>query len=202
MNQTPTTPTAAPASRRSRRAMAYRALALLASLGFVSVLVMTSSRAAFVDTTDNTSNSFSAGTVVLNDDDAGSVLFNVNNLAPGDTRTNCINVSYTGSLTSNVHLYAAASGALAPYLDVTIHAGSGGTYNDCAAFTPSGGALYTGTLANLAATRTNFANGLTGYDGATNPSSRTYRIVVTLQDDNAAQGLSATADFTWEAQNT
>ena len=191
-NQTP---------RRSRRAMAYRAIAMVASLGFVSVLVMTSSRAAFVDTTDNTSNQFSAGTVVLNDDDAGSVLFNVNNLAPTENRTNCITVSYTGSLAANVHLYGAASGSLAQYLDVVIDVGTGGSYNNCAGFT-SGGTLYTGTLANFAATRTNFANGLAGWNGATNPSSRTYRIAVTLQDNNAAQGLSATADFTWEAQNT
>lgn len=181
--------------------MAYRALAMMASLGFVSVLVMTSSRAAFVDTTDNTSNQFSAGTVVLNDDDAGSVLFNVNNLAPTDNRTNCITVSYTGSLAADVHLYGAASGSLAQYLDVVIDVGTGGSYNNCAGFS-SGTTLYTGTLANFAATRTDFVNGLAGWNGATNPSSRTYRISVTLQDNNAAQGLSATADFTWEAQNT
>lgn len=187
--------------RRSRRAMAYRALAMVASLAFVSVLIMTSSRAAFVDTTDNTSNQFSAGTVVLTDDDAGSVLFNVNNLAPTQTRTNCIKVDYTGSLAANVHLYGAASGTLAPYLNVVIEVGAGGTYNNCTGFTP-GSTLYSGTLSAFAASRTNYLNGLAGWNGATNPSSRTYRIAVTLQDDNAAQGLSASADFTWEAQNT
>jgi hypothetical protein len=187
--------------RRSRRAMAYRALAMVASLGFVSVLVMTSSRAAFVDSTDNTSNQFSAGTVELTDDDSGSVLFNVNNLAPTETRTNCITVTYTGSLAANVHAYGAASGALAPYLNLVVEVGTGGSYDDCTGFTP-GSTLYTGTLANFAATRTNFTNGLAGWNGATNPSSRTYRLSVTLQDNNAAQGLSATADFTWEAQNT
>jgi hypothetical protein len=189
------------APRRSRRAMAYRALAMAASLGFVSVLVMTSSRAAFVDTTDNTSNQFSAGTVVLNDDDAGSVLFDVDDLAPTESRQNCINVSYTGSLAADVRLYGAASGSLAPYLTVRIDVGTGGSHDDCGPFT-LGSTLYTGTLADFAAARTNFANGLTGWNGATNPSSRTYRITVTLQDDNAAQGRSATADFTWEAQNT
>jgi hypothetical protein len=187
--------------RRSRRAMAYRALAMVASLGFVSVLVMTSSRAAFVDTTDNTSNQFSAGTVALSDDDSGTVLFNVSNLAPTQSRSNCVNVAYTGSLAANVHLYGAASGSLAQYLDVTIQVGTGGTFDDCTGFSP-GSTLYTGTLQSFAATRTNFANGLAGWNGATNPSNRTYRITVTLQDNNAAQGLSAAADFTWEAQNT
>jgi hypothetical protein len=181
--------------------MAYRAVAMLASLGFVSVLIMTSSRAAFVDTTDNTSNHFSAGTVVLNDDDAGTVLFNVNNLAPSSPRVNCINVQYTGSLAANVKMYGAASGSLAQYLDVVVEVGTGGTFANCTGFTP-GSTLYTGTLSNFAATRTNFTNGLAGWNGATNPSNRTYRITVTMQDNNAAQGLSADADFTWEAQNT
>ena len=181
--------------------MAYRAVAMVASLGFVSVLVMTSSRAAFVDSTDNTSNQFSAGTVELTDDDAGSVLFNVNNLAPTETRTNCITVSYTGSLAANVHMYGAASGALAPFLTLVVEVGTGGSYANCSGFS-SGSTLYNGTLSNFAATRTNFTNGLAGWNGATNPSSRTYRLSVTLQDNNAAQGLSASADFTWEAQNT
>ena len=187
--------------RRSRRAMAYRAVAMLASLGFVSVLVMTSSRAAFVDTTDNTSNHFSAGTVVLNDDDAGTVLFNVNNLAPTQSRTNCIRVDYTGSLAANVRMYGAASGSLGQYLTVSIDVGTGGSFDNCTGFT-GGTNLYTGTLSAFAAARTNFTNGLQGWNGATNPSNRTYRITVTLQDNNSAQGLSANADFTWEAQNT
>jgi hypothetical protein len=181
--------------------MVYRAVAMLASLGFVSVLVMTSSRAAFVDTTDNTSNSFTAGTVALSDDDAGTVLFNVANLAPGSPRQKCIRVDYTGSLAANVRMYGAASGALAPYLDVTVEVGTGGTFANCTGFT-GGTSLYTGTLTDFAATRTNYTNGLAGWNGATNPSNRTYRITVTMQDNNAAQGLSADADFTWEAQNT
>jgi hypothetical protein len=188
--------------RRSRRAMAWRALAMLASLGFVSVLVMTSSRAAFVDTTNNTSNQFQAGTVQLTDDDGGVTrLFNLTNMAPTVMRENCIRVDYTGSLASNVRLYGASTGSLGQYLDVTIDVGTGGSFDDCTGFT-SGSNLYTGTLSDFAATRTSFTNGLQGWNGATNPSNRTYRIRVTLQDDNAAQGLSATADFTWEAQNT
>jgi hypothetical protein len=187
--------------RRSRRALAWRALAMLASLGFVSVLVMTSSRAAFVDTTDNTSNQFQAGTVVLNDDDGGVTrLFNLTNMAPTVVRENCIRVDYTGSLASNVRLYGSSSGSLGQYLDVTIDVGTGGSFGNCSGFTGSN--IYTGTLSDFAATRTNYTNGLQGWNGATNPSNRVYRIRVTLQDDNAAQGLSATADFTWEAQNT
>ena len=186
---------------QSRRAWLYRGLAVVASLGFVSVLVVTSSRAAFVDTTDNATNSFSAGDVVLSDDDTGSVLFNVNNLAPGDSRTRCIAVTYTGSLTADVHLYGTVGGSgLAQYLDVDIDVGSGGDFASCTGFVSSS-TLFNDTLAAFGSAHTNYVNGLGGYAGATDPSTRTYRVTVTLQDNNAAQGLSATAGFTWEAQN-
>ena len=80
---------------RNHRAWLYRGLAVLASPGFVRPR-RDQLPAAFVDTTDNATNTFSAGDVVLDDDDAGSVLFNVANMAPGDSRTRCIAVSYTG----------------------------------------------------------------------------------------------------------
>lgn len=186
---------------QARRAWLYRGLAVVASLGFVSVLVVSSSRAAFVDTTDNATNTFSAGDVVLNDDDTGSVLFNVANLAPGDSRTRCIAVTYTGSLTADVHLYGTVGGnGLAQYLDLDIDVGSGGDFASCTGFVSSS-TLFNGTLAAFGGANTNFVNGLGGFTGATNPTTRTYRVTVTLQDDNAAQGLSATAGFTWEAQN-
>lgn len=183
------------------RSRLFRGLALLASLGFVSVLVVTSTRAAFLDTTDNSPNTFAAGDVVLNDDDAGSVMFSVANLAPGASRTRCIEVTYTGSLDADVRMYGTAGGTgLADYLDVSVEIGTGGNFASCAGFAASS-TLFNGTLTAFAAGRTNYVNGLAGFAGATDPSSRTYAVTVTLQDDNRAQGLSATAGFTWEAQN-
>lgn len=186
---------------QTRRAWLYRGLAVVASLGFVSVLVVTSSRAAFVDTTDNATNTFSAGDVVLNDDDTGSVLFNVNNLAPGDSRTRCIAVTYSGSLTADVHLFGTVGGnGLADYLDLDIEVGTGGNFASCAGFVASS-TLFDDELDAFGAAHTDFVSGLGGNAGATDPTTRTYRITVALQDDNAAQGRSATAGFTWEAQN-
>lgn len=187
--------------KRNHRAWLYRGLAVVASLGFVSILVVTSSRAAFVDTTDNATNTFSAGDVVLDDDDAGGVAFNVANMAPGDSRTRCIAVTYTGSLTADVHLYGTVGGTgLADYLDVDVAIGTGGSFASCTGFSATS-TLFTGTLADFGSTHTDYASGLGGLNGATDPTSRTYRITVTLQDDNAAQARSATAGFTWEAQN-
>ncbi len=170
----------------------------------MSVLVVGGSRAAFNSTTSNGSNSFAAGTVVLSDDDAGSVMFNLSGMKPGDTATKCINVSYTGSLPANVHLYGSVAGGLGAYLDTTVDIGSGaagGASSDCTGFVSSAN-LFGGTLTGFGAAHSNFGNGAAGFDGATNPSTRSYRVTVTLQDNNAAQGQSSTATFTWEAQNT
>ena len=165
--------------------------------------IVTASLAAFSDTTDNSGNTWSAGSVILTDDDSTSVLFNVGNMLPLATATNCIVVTYSGSLVpADVNLYGVSGGSgLDAFLDLTIEEGSGGIFGNCSGFSPIGGPIFTGTLTSFAATHTNFSNGAGGWDPAANPESRTYRFVVTLQDANGAQGLDATATFTWEAQN-
>jgi hypothetical protein len=188
------------------------ALGLLTRLGAVAVgllvmslLVVTGSRAAFTASTANGSNTFTAGTVTLADDDAGSVMFNLTGMKPGDTATKCVNVTYTGSLAADVKLYGTVGGTgLATYLDTTVDIGTGATGGaslDCTGFV-LGSNLDNGTLAAFGAARTDYSNGLGGFTGATNPSTRSYRVTVTLQDDNLAQGKTASAAFTWEAQNT
>jgi hypothetical protein len=103
-----------------------------------------------------------------------------------------------------VHLYGTVSGALGAYLDTTVDIGTGATGGataDCAGFASTSN-LFGGTLAAFGTAHSNFGNGAAGFDGATNPSTRSYRVTVTLQDNNGAQGQSANATFTWEAQNT
>ena len=176
-------------------------VAAVVSAAFVAVLLLAGTRAAFVDTTENATNTYRAGDAVLSDDDAGSVLFDIANLAPGDARTRCISVDYTGSLTADVRLYGEVGGnGLADFLDVDIEAGTGGSATSCLGFVASS-PLFSGTLAEFGIAHTRYANGLGGFTGATDPASRTYRISVALRDDNAAQGRSATAGFTWEAQS-
>lgn len=186
---------------RSRRALIVVAVAAMVSAAFVGVLLLGNTRAAFVDTTDNATNTFSAGDVVLADDDAGSILFDITNLAPGDARTRCITVDYSGSLTADVRLYGTVGGnGLADFLDLDIEVGTGGGSASCSGFVTSS-TLFSGTLAQFGAGHTGYADGLGGFTGATEPASRTYRITVVLRDDNAAQGRSANAGFTWEAQS-
>ena len=178
------------------------------------ILVWQSSYAAFTAVADNASNSWSAGTVALSGDDgsnstgmAGTALFTPTNLKPGSTGTNCVLVTYGGSLAAAVKVYVkpgalTGSAALAAQLDVTIVEGTGGAFNNCTGFV-AGATAYTGTLSGLASTATGFGTGVGSWT-PTAGQSKTYQITYTLKATapNAVQGTIAGAAVTWEAQNT
>jgi hypothetical protein len=167
----------------------------------VSAMTVTSARGAFNDTTSNATNNWAAGNVQIVDDDSGSAMFTATNMAPNDVVITCIVVTYQGSLVpADVSFYGTSGGSLDVYLDLTIEEGTGASYGDCSGFSPTS-TVFNNTLANFAATHTNFGNGITGWSPAVNPESLTYRFTLTLQDTNLAQGLSTTGTFTWEAQN-
>jgi hypothetical protein len=182
-----------------------RIAAPFAALLLVGFLVMGVSRAAFFDTTTNDANSFAAGTVVLVDDDTGSAMFSVSNMKPGDSSQTCIQVTYNGTVVpADVVEYVSAgdlSGTgLDDYLNLTIERGTGGSFGDCTGFSAEN-TDYSGTLDGFAAASTDFASGAGTWAPAAQGEAKVYRFTVTLQDDNAAQGLNATVTFTWEAQN-
>ncbi len=179
-------------------------VAIMGSLAAYGVL------AAFSATTANSGNSFAAGTVAIGDNDTGAALYSVSGGKPGDSVTSCIRVTYTGSLDADVKLYTAdAIGAIGPYVNLTIDAGSSGAgFPSCAGFTPdAGGPLFSGTLASFAATHSSWANGLVDNPGTVatkwvTSDAVVYRFVVTLQDNNSAAGQSSGSHaFTWEARN-
>lgn len=183
---------------RTTRAKLGASAAILALLGAIASGTVHS---AFSTTTNNTANTYAAGTVVLSDNDSGSALFTMTNLKPGDTQTRCIKVDYTGSLTSAVRLYGATGGTgLDQYLTLLVRRGSfpgaPPASNACTGFT-SAATIHNGTLQ---AFPDSYAAGLD--EGSwTNGTSNVYEITVTLQDNNAAQGLTASQTFTWEARS-
>lgn len=183
-----------------RAALWARWAAVPAALAVSAALVWQASTAAFNDTTDNGTNNWSAGTVVISDDDSGAAMFNATALKPGDTASRCIEVTYTGSLAASVKLYASASGTLGSYLDLTVQQGTGGTSGSCAGFTADS-TLYTGTLAGFASSASNYGSGVGTFAPTASGQKKSYRITYTVQDNNAAQGTTASATFTWEAQN-
>jgi hypothetical protein len=188
------------------RKLVLSVVVLAAALAVVGI----GTYSAFSATTSNSGNNISSGTVALGSNDAGAAMYNVSGQKPGDTVQKCIKVTYTGSLSSTVKLYTTSSlGTLAQYIDLQIRTGSGSpTFPGCTGFTPDGADLYSGTLANFGSTYTGWSNGLldAGPGAASSwatGNSVVYRFTLTLQDNDAAQGLSVGSHaITWEARNS
>lgn len=183
-------------------------------LGLVGTVAGIGTWSAFSATTGNAGNSFSAGTVTLGDDDAGTAMLSLATAKPGDSDTSCIVVTYTGSLAATVRLYGTTTGTgLDQYLDLTVTRGTKSTaFDGCTDFTADAtnyigagaGVVYNGTLQGFpdsyVAGQVDPTSG--SPESWTNPESHAYRFVVTVQDVSAAQGLNATQTFTWEARNS
>ena len=158
---------------------------------------------AFSSTTSNSGNTFQTGTVVIGDNDSNGSMLSLANAKPGDSSTSCITVNFTGSLPSNVHLYGTTTGTgLDQYLTLTVTRGSGAAaFNNCTGFTPDvgGGVIYNGTLQAFPAA---YNAGVVDPTAAwSNGDSHQYKLQVTVQDNNAAQGLNAATTFDWESRN-
>jgi predicted ribosomally synthesized peptide with SipW-like signal peptide len=177
-------------------------------VGLVAIVSSVATYAAFSSSTSVSSNTYSAGTVFVSDDDAGGAMWSVSGQLPGATVTRCIRVTYTGTLDADVKLYTTSgASALDPYLTLTVEEGSmpGGTaFPACAGFS-SESTLYAGSLSDFKASRTGYASGDPAYPGAQSRwnqnDSLVYRFSVQLGSSYAAQGLSSTIALTWEARN-
>ena len=178
-------------TRRARLAIAWGALVLGAALVVAQVAGVTGGDKEL-------DYEWTSAGLMLSNDGAGSAVFSAAGLAPGDTRTNCVAVTYDDTDSAVLRLYGAAAGGAADAVDFTIEVGSGATFGNCTGFT--GATAYTGTLAAFALTHTDFATGVVVPDVAPG-TPVSFRFTATVRDDNTAQGQSATATFTWEAQN-
>ncbi len=169
--------------------------------------------AAFTAVAGNGGNAISSGTVAIADNDGGSAMLSLSSVFPGASDTSCVRVTTSGSLASSVRLYTTLSGSLAPYLTLTVTRGTDASpsFDSCAGFTPDAtnyvgaglGVVYSGTLSAFPSTS---AAGLVDPTAAspeswTSGESHSYSFRLTLQNVAAAQGLSGTATFTWEARN-
>jgi hypothetical protein len=194
-------PSGRPGARRRRGPR--RILLSLILLGVTGVIAGVGSYSAFSAKTSNTGDAFTAGSVSITDNHTATALISLTNAKPGDSDSGCIQVSYSGSLAAVVHLYGAGTGALAPYLTLTVTRGTDSSptnYNGQGA-----GVVYSGNLSDFATT---YAAGIVdptvggGTESWTNPESHSYKFTITAQDNNSSQGLSGSASFTWEAHNS
>jgi hypothetical protein len=177
-------------------------LALPVALLISSALVYQASRAAFTDTSTTGNQTWSSGTVVIDDNTGGATFFSGTNLKPGDHGEHCIVVTYSGTLNATAKLYATVSGGLAQYLDLVVEEGTGSPAGNCTGFTPvTTLSANSETLQSFGTAHHDFAGGVSSW-APTTGDTMAYRIYYNVQDTNAAQGLTAAATFTWEAQNS
>jgi hypothetical protein len=198
-------------SRRRRRAL--RAATPLAALLVAALLIWQGSNAAFSATTDNTSDTWATGNLVLTNNGGGIVysgstaaLFTESNRKPGDTGFKCITVHSGGSLAGNLRLYRGAvtgtnGAALAAVIDVTVDAvavtPATNVQANCAGYTGgTSGATFNGTLDSMPTTYA----AATGVAVAGGPQRVVYRIGWTINSaaDNTVQSSSAVANLNWE----
>jgi hypothetical protein len=190
--------------RFSLNGLAIQLSAFALSFTLVALLVVSSSHAAFVDQSQNVLNHVTSTDIDLTDDAGGTAMFpDEQGLSPGTPVDRCIRVTYEGNVDpAPVVLYAAgSSGALAPYLQLTVDVGAatGAAFGSCTGFAADR-VLYTGTLAGFASAHPDFASGVPTWDPAGTGEARTFRFELSVVDDPAASGVSATFGFTWEAR--
>lgn len=174
-------------------------------VGATSTVAGIGSFAAYTATTSNPGNSIAAGTVVIADNDAGSLMYQLTNQGPGSTTQRCMRVTYTGTLASTVRLYRTGTVTNGSAFNIQVERGSGvtGAYPSCTGFT-SAASLYNGTLGSFPTT---FAAGPDAKGSAwANGNTVDYRFTVTIVDDpgpnlHTTPMASGTHAWTWEAQS-
>jgi hypothetical protein len=137
-------------------------------------------------------------------------MFSLASMAPGETETRYVTVASTGSARS-LRMFATVAGTgLARFLTVRVTRGTGGAgaflpfgNGGAGSFLPSGtggagaGVVFRG---RLSAFPTTWATGLDLGAAAEPGRTETFRVEIRLAEDAGAQGLTAGADFHWEAR--
>lgn len=188
-----------------RRGTGTKTIATVALLAFAGALFTIASLALFTDQATNTGNAFSTGNVDIAVTPATAVV-TMPAMAPGDQVTEPLDVQNNGTLELR---YAATSttteDALAAELVLTIK--SGVTTCDNANWTATGTVLYSGVLGSTATTSL-FGSNAQGADAgdrvlaAGASETLCFNVTLPLAAPNTVQGLSTTATFAFDAEQT
>lgn len=188
------------------RTMTRKLVATIAVLAAFSALLSLSALALFTDTASVPANTFTTGTVNINTAPV-SALVTFSDMAPGDQVTNPITVSNAGSLELRYAVTSTTTeNVLAAQLDLTIK--SGVTTCTNAGFGADGTVLY-GPLDLGNTTAVNVvgdpAQGDQGSDrtlAAAGSEVLCFNVSLPLSTDNTFQGLTTTATFDFQAEQT
>ncbi|MFI5100015.1 MAG: hypothetical protein ACHQE5_05815 [Actinomycetes bacterium] len=190
----------------------------MAGLLAAGLLVWQGSYAAFSATTASNADVWTAGTLTLQNNGGGAVYavstsatFNETGLKPGSGNTKCITVKNTSSTAGNLKFYRSALADSAPSLgaqiQVTIDAAIVGAdvLANCTGF-PVAGLTNVATGVALTALPNTYAGAVPSVAVGAGTVLVAYRIAYTFATtgttagDNALQGKTVTAGFTWELQ--
>ncbi len=197
-------------SSRTRKISMFAAapIAILIAGG----MVWQGSQAAFTASTRNAGNSWSSGNVTLTDDDKGAAAFTVENIVPGQTGQKCIVVTSNSTVPGVVRAYTqnlVNSKGLETKILLDLEQGTGGSFDNCAGFTPTANTVPELPLSTLATVNRDFASGgaawtTAGTPGETQSYRATWRFDTgTMSQDeiNAMQGAHVSVDLVWELQS-
>jgi hypothetical protein len=192
-----------------------KAALALATLVAASLVWSGGTFSSFDRTSTMPGNSVGTATVKLADNDNGTALLTAGALRPGDSVTGCVLVSYSGSTSAQVRMLATTGGTgLASSLTLTVTRGtfsSTPAAGSCTGFTADttawsaygAGVVYNGTLTSFPSSSGSALPDPSASSTATWTSGDThaYKLVLKLPASAAgsAQGLSASASFTWQA---
>jgi hypothetical protein len=202
-------------SRRHARRIALKLTATAAVLALCALLASAATWSNLNATGSNPANLFSTGTVKIGSNVGGAAL-SVTNATPGVLITGCIQITYTGTLPATVKLYGSGGGTgLNQYLTLVVTRGTfSGTPapGDCTGFaadstnyiSQGAGVVYNGTLANWPATAAAAQLDPTAAspESWTNGETHGYQFQVTLANNPAAQGLTGSETFIFEADDS
>jgi hypothetical protein len=170
--------------------LSSKILLSLVSVAAVSAAAIGGTFATFTATpTTISSNAFTSGTLTMSRSGSGAI-FASGNMKIGDEATGSVTITNTGSLAATYALTGAVSGdaTIGSTLNLKIYADNDGV---------AGSKIYDGAL--------NGVSSLALGSFAATSGSHTYHFHVSLPStgtdagDNALQGKSATASFTWSA---
>jgi hypothetical protein len=211
--------TKAPGHTGRRRHAGRITVKLAGTIGVLAACALLAGTATWSNlnaTATNPANAFAAGTVAISSNSGSTAVLSLTNAKPGAISTGCIQVSYTGTLPSNVKLYGTGGGTgLNQYLTLVVTRGTfSGTpgAGSCTGFTADttnyiaqgAGVIYSGTLAAWPATASTALTDPTAASPATWSTNTThgYQLQVTVGNNAAGQGLTGSETFTFEADNT
>lgn len=211
-------PRAEPTRPRRERGGGRIARKLAATVVVIAVCALLASAAEWSNlnaAVTNPSNSFTTGTVHIGTNSSASAILSLTNAKPGASSTGCVQVTYTGTLGASLKLYGTGGGSgLNKYLNLVVTRGtfSGSpSAGSCSGFGPDStnylgqgaGVIYSGTVAGWPSGAGAAFTDPTTLNPATwsTNDAHGYQFQVTVQNNNAGQGLDGTQTFTFESDS-